>query len=106
MRRVLVAGLALATVDGAALGAFAALGWTLAAVVALVAGLAGAFVIALLTPPPRAAARPSTVTLGLPLRDAQAVEEEPQPVAAEPAEVEPAEVEPLRQPARTAPAAA
>ena len=101
MRRVLVAGLALATVDGAALGAFAALGWTLAAVVALVAGLAGAFVVALLTPPPRAAARPSTVTLGLPLRDAQAVEEE-----AQPAEPEPAEVEPLRQPARTAPAAA
>ncbi|GGI04778.1 hypothetical protein GCM10007368_02860 [Isoptericola cucumis] len=98
---MLVAGLALATVDGAALGAFAALGWTLAAVVALVAGLAGAFVVALLTPPPRAAARPSTVTLGLPLRDAQAVEEEPQPV-----EAEPAEVEPLRQPARTAPAAA
>lgn len=101
MKRVLVGGLAVATIDGAALGFFAAFGWTAAAVVALVVGLVGAVVVALATPPPRAAARPSTVTLGLPLRDAQAAEEEPQPT-----DQRPADVEPLHPPARTAPAAA
>ncbi|GAA1718787.1 hypothetical protein GCM10009809_13310 [Isoptericola hypogeus] len=102
MRRVLVVGLAVATIDGAALGVFAALGWTLVAVVALVAGLAGAVAVALATPPPRAAPRPSTVTLGLPLRDAEAVEE-PEPLETA---VQPAEIEPLRHAPEPTPAAA
>ncbi|SKC75592.1 hypothetical protein [Krasilnikoviella flava] len=74
MRRVLVGGLVVGIADGALLGASAALGWTWVAWAALVAGLAGAAVVALAAPPPRVA-RPATVTLGLPLRDAQAADD-------------------------------
>ncbi|MGF0115355.1 hypothetical protein ACQFYA_03375 [Promicromonospora sp. Marseille-Q5078] len=82
MRRVLVVGLVVGVVDGALLGASAALGWAWVAWAALVVGLAGAALVALAVPPPRVA-RPATVTLGLPLRDEQAAEDAiPVPAAA------------------------
>ncbi|MGW8568289.1 hypothetical protein [Isoptericola sp. NPDC055881] len=91
MRRVLVVGLVVGVVDGALLGASAALGWTWVAWAALLLGLGGAALAALATPPPRVA-RPATVTLGLPLRDEQPAEqvveqgvEEPVPAATVPA---------------------
>lgn len=74
MRRVLVVGLVVGVVDGALLGASAALGWAWVAWAALVVGLVGAALVALAVPPPRVA-RPATVTLGLPLRDEQAAED-------------------------------
>ncbi|MFC8600329.1 hypothetical protein [Isoptericola sp. NPDC057191] len=74
MRRVLVVGLVVGVVDGALLGASAALGWTWVAWAALLLGLGGAALAALATPPPRVA-RPATVTLGLPLRDEQPAEQ-------------------------------
>ncbi|WP_166844985.1 hypothetical protein [Isoptericola sp. BMS4] len=100
MRRVLVVGLAVATIDGAMLGVAAALGWTLVALAAVVAGLVGAVAVAMSAPPPRrrTAARPSTVTLGLPLRDEDAAEQDDRDA-----------IEPLPHPAGTptpAPAAA
>ena len=107
MRRVLVVGLVVGVVDGALLGASAALGWTWVAWVALLAGLGSAAVVALAVPPPRVA-RPATVTLGLPLRDEQPAEEAapvPAEVAAEtPGTVEtpPAVVEDYPQPVRAA----
>lgn len=79
MRRVLVVGLVVGVVDGALLGASAALGWTWVAWAALLAGLGGAAAVAMSVPPPRVA-RPATVTLGLPLRDDAA--EEPAAVPA------------------------
>jgi hypothetical protein len=68
MRRVLVAGTAVALGDGSLLGVALALGWTGITVAAVVAGVAGAVLVALATPPPRPVVRPSTVTLGVPLR--------------------------------------
>ncbi|GAB6937147.1 hypothetical protein ACQP60_18590 [Isoptericola variabilis] len=111
MRRVLVVGLVVGVVDGALLGASAALGWTWVAWAALLAGLGGAAAVALAVPPPRVA-RPATVTLGLPLRDEQPAEEAaPAPAevpagvgAATPGTVEspPAVVEDYPQPVRAA----
>ncbi len=99
MRRVLVVGLVVGVVDGALLGASAALGWTWVAWAALLAGLGGAAAVALAVPPPRVA-RPATVTLGLPLRDEQPAEE----AAPVPGTVEspPAVVEDYPQPVRAA----
>ncbi len=78
MKRVLVAGAVVALGDGIVLGTALALGATTTAIVAAVVGIVGAFVVAMLTPPRRAAAaRPATVTLGLPVR-----EPETQPEAA------------------------
>ncbi|MCK9796156.1 hypothetical protein M1843_20630 [Isoptericola sp. 4D.3] len=91
MRRVLVFGLVVGIVDGALLGASAALGWTWVAWAALVVGLVGAALVARAVPPPRVA-RPATVTLGLPLRDAQAAED-PAPATAADSESAPAVVE-------------
>ncbi|MFE5310057.1 hypothetical protein [Isoptericola sp. NPDC056573] len=107
MRRVLVVGLVVGVVDGALLGASAALGWTWVAWAALLAGLGGAAVVAMSVPPARVA-RPATVTLGLPLRDEQAAEEAsvvPAPVpGTTPGTVEspPAVVEDYPQPVRAA----
>ncbi|MEU2202661.1 hypothetical protein [Isoptericola sp. NPDC019482] len=98
MRRVLVVGLVVGVVDGALLGASAALGWTWVAWAALLAGLGGAAAVALAVPPPRVA-RPATVTLGLPLREEQPVED----AAPAPAELpgpKPAVVEDYPQPVR------
>ncbi|MCA5892075.1 hypothetical protein LEP48_01750 [Isoptericola sp. NEAU-Y5] len=100
MRRVLVVGVVVATIDGALLGAAAALGWTVLAGFALVAGLAAAVTLALTVPPPRETARPSTVTLGLPVRDADAVEPEIE------SELPPVPIETLRPSAEPTPAAA
>jgi hypothetical protein len=102
MRRVLVVGLVVGIADGALLGASAALGWTWVAWAALVAGLAGAAVVALAAPPPRVA-RPATVTLGLPLRDEQVAEDAAPVPAAPPGQVglPPAVVEEYPQPVRT-----
>lgn len=71
MKRVLVAGTAVAVGDGSLLGIAMALGWTPVVAAAAVAGLVGAVLVALATPPPRAAVAP-TVTLGLPVREATA----------------------------------
>jgi len=101
MRRVLVVGLVVGVVDGALLGASAALGWTWVAWAALLAGLGGAAVVAMTVPPPRVA-RPATVTLGLPLRDEQAAEDAIPVPAAAPGQVglPPAVVEDYPQPVR------
>jgi len=104
MRRVLVVGLAVATIDGAVLGVAAALGWTVIAVIALVAGIAAAVAVAMATPPPRVAARPSTVTLGLPVRDPETVAETVEPHAE--VALGPVPVETLRQAPEPTPAAA
>jgi len=71
MKRVLVAGTAVALVDGSLLGIAMALGWTAVVVVAGLAGVAGAVLVALATPPARTTAAP-TVTLSLPVREATA----------------------------------
>ncbi|MFC7879159.1 hypothetical protein [Isoptericola sp. NPDC057391] len=104
MRRVLVVGLVVGVVDGALLGASAALGWTWVAWAALLAGLGGAAAVAMTVPPPRVS-RPATVTLGLPLRDEQAAEDAaaPAPVPGTtpgPVESPPAVVEDYPQPVR------
>ncbi|WP_418275108.1 hypothetical protein ACNHYB_09555 [Isoptericola jiangsuensis] len=69
--------------DGVLLGTSAALGWTVVMVLAVVIGAVGTLKVVMATPPPRAAARPATVTLGLPLRETvEAVEPAaPEPVA-------------------------
>jgi hypothetical protein len=77
MRRVWLTGGAVAVGDGALLGTSAALGWTAVTVLAVLVGIAGALRVALVVPPPRPAARPATVTLGVPMRDSV---EEPAPV--------------------------
>lgn len=69
MRRVIVVGTAVALGDGVLLGATLALGWTILAALCAVIGIAGAAWVATTAPPPRAPARPSTVTLGLPVRE-------------------------------------
>ncbi|WP_402462874.1 hypothetical protein [Isoptericola aurantiacus] len=69
MRRVLLAGGAVALGDGMLLGTTVALGWTLLAVVTVVVGAAGAALVAVAVPAPRAPARGAMVTLGLPLRE-------------------------------------
>ncbi|MFI2105113.1 hypothetical protein ACH436_17600 [Isoptericola sp. NPDC019693] len=98
MRRVLVVGLVVGVVDGALLGASAALGWTWVAWAAVVAGLGGAAAVALAVPAPRVA-RPATVTLGLPLRDEQPAEDAV-PAPAEALGPRPAAVEEYPQPVR------
>ncbi|WP_277207746.1 hypothetical protein [Isoptericola croceus] len=69
MRRVLLAGSAVAIGDGLLLGSAIALGWTVLALLAITVGGAGTLGVAMMTPPPRPRARPATVTLGLPLRE-------------------------------------
>ncbi|MEL7977294.1 hypothetical protein AAG589_15640 [Isoptericola sp. F-RaC21] len=98
MRRVLVMGLVVGVVDGALLGASAALGWTWVAWAALLTGLGGAAAVAMAAPPPRVA-RPATVTLGLPLRDEQPADDAA-PAPAEVAVPVPAAVEEYPQPVR------
>ncbi|MDO8150385.1 hypothetical protein [Isoptericola sp. b408] len=74
MKKVLLAGGAVALGDGVLLGTTIALGWTVVAILLVGAGIAGATLVAVTTPAPRAPARASTVTLGLPLRDPVATE--------------------------------
>ncbi|WP_402373581.1 hypothetical protein [Isoptericola rhizosphaerae] len=69
MRRVLLAGSVVAVGDGLLLGSAMAFGWTMVALLAITVGAAGTLGVAMMTPPPRAPARPATVTLGLPLRE-------------------------------------
>ena len=76
MRRVLLTGSAVAIGDGLLLGSAIAFGWTIVALLAITAGAAGTLKVAMMTPPPRAPARPDTVTLGIPLREAPAEEPE------------------------------
>lgn len=76
MKRVLVAGSVVALGDGTLLGTALALGWTTTTFVALATGIVGAVVVAMLTPPPRAADEHATVTLGLPVQEPEAREEE------------------------------
>jgi hypothetical protein len=93
MKRVLIAGTAVALGDGSVLGVSMAMGWAPVAVVAAVAGLVGAVLVALATPPPRAAAAP-TVTLGLPLREATV----DSPDVVEPAEAQPSSAQSQPEP--------
>ena len=93
MKRVLLTGGGVALVDGSLLGVALALGWSGVAVAAAVAGVAGAVLVALATPEPRPLVRPSTVTLGLPLRESTAA------VAEDTAPATDATVEPVPEPA-------
>lgn len=74
MRRVMLTGSAVALGDGVLLGTTLAQGWTIVAALCAVAGVVGAVWVATATPAPRAPARPSTVTLGLPVREIAAPE--------------------------------
>jgi len=76
MRRVILTGTAVALGDGVLLGTTLALGWPIVAAVCAVAGLVGAGWVATVTPPPRTRPRPSTVTLGLPVRELTSAPEE------------------------------
>jgi hypothetical protein len=94
MKRVLIAGAALALGDGSVLGVSMAMGWAPVAAVAAVAAVVGAVLVALATPPPQAAAAP-TVTLGLPLRESTV----DSPDVVEPAEPQPDSAESQLEPA-------
>ncbi|MEG3616238.1 hypothetical protein [Isoptericola haloaureus] len=72
MKKVLLTGGAVALGDGLLLGTTIALGWTVAAILLVGVGVAGATMVAVATPAPRAPARAATVTLGLPLRETAA----------------------------------
>jgi hypothetical protein len=69
MRRVWLSGGAIAVGDGVLLGTSAALGWTVVLILAVVIGAVGTLRVVMATPPPKPAAQPATVTLGVPMRE-------------------------------------
>ncbi|WP_407319337.1 hypothetical protein UQW22_02870 [Isoptericola halotolerans] len=76
MQRVVLEGAAVAFGGGLLLGAALALGGPVLTTLAGVLAVAGTLRVVLMTPPPRAPERPDTITLGLPLREVTAEEQE------------------------------
>ncbi|PFG41826.1 hypothetical protein ATJ88_0469 [Isoptericola jiangsuensis] len=75
MRRMMWTAGAVVLGDGMLLGASAALGWIALVVLAVLVGLGGALFVARNVPAGRTPARPATVTLGVPMREAPATTE-------------------------------
>jgi hypothetical protein len=76
MQRVVLAGAAVALGGGLLLGSAIALAGPILTILAGALGAGGTLGVVLMTPPPRAPERPATITLGLPLREATAEEQE------------------------------
>lgn len=76
MQRVVLAGAAVALGGGLLLGSAIALAGPVLTILAGALGVGGTVGVVLLTPPPRAPEQPATTTLGLPLRDVAAEDQE------------------------------